>query len=72
MPSHGGFAPERTGGLSLLLAAADVSQQSPETAPGNIDTTWFSRRDVAALYPVSPDTEQHDAGPAGGKAERYG
>ena len=53
--ADGGFAPERTGGLSLLLAAADVSQQSPETAPGNIDTTWFSRRDVAALYPVSPE-----------------
>ena len=32
----------------------------------------LGKNNTRILYPVSPDTEQHDAGPAGGKVERYG
>ena len=44
------FVPAQAGGLSFVYATADVSGQEPGVDPAALDTTYYSKRDMASLY----------------------
>ena len=44
------FIPARTGGLYFVYTTANVSAQEPGVDPAALDTTYYSKRDIASLY----------------------
>ena len=47
------FVPARTGGLSFVYATADITSQAPDINPTALDTTYYSKRDMATMYSAS-------------------
>ena len=50
------FAPAGIGGLSFVYASADITAQAPGIDRSALDTTYYSKRDIASMYSVKvPD-----------------